>query len=75
MKYKLTIIKYEDNPNYEAELAKWKEGEDRFGNRRGGYNQETLTPPEDKNAIRSLEVFLTEEEFKKVKTSVIEVFE
>ena len=74
MKYKLTIIKYEENKNFEAELAKFKEKEKiRYPSRpwEEGQNGE----PEKEIAERSLEVFLTEEEYKKVKEEVIKVFQ
>ncbi len=70
MKYKLTIIKYEKNENYEAEMAKWKE------NRNYGYrNEPNFDEPRTEVAGRSLEVVLTEEEYKKVKSEVVKVFE
>jgi hypothetical protein len=71
MKYKLTIIKYEANENYEAELAKFKEALN--------YNRYRNEPSQDEPKIevanRSLEVFLTDEEYKKVKAEVIKIFE
>ena len=71
MKYKLTVIIYDKNENYEAEMAKWKEG-----NWRGYRNN--IEPDFDalstQKAERSLEVFLTEEEYDKVKSEVIKVF-
>jgi hypothetical protein len=72
MKYKLTIIKYEPNSDYEAEMAKYKDNN--FFSRRNGYVEDENTPRMEK-AERSLEVFLTEEEYKKVKQEVIKVFE
>lgn len=74
MKYKLTIIKYEENQNYEAEMAKWKE--DRKDNQYQSrpWDERQSGEPERKIAERSLEVFLTEEEYKKVKEEVIKVF-
>ncbi len=75
MKYKLTIIKYEDNENYEKEMAEYKEN---FDNRRmyGGFTGEnTKTLPNEVKAIRALEVILTDEEYVKVKAEVIKIFE
>ena len=72
MKYKLIVIKYEDNKNYEAEMAKWKE-DTRFPNY--GRMETVEDMPRKEVAERSLEVFLTEEEYKKVKEGVIKVFE
>lgn len=71
MKYKLTIIKYDKNPDYEAEMAKWKESQER----NWGYRNEPMRDePSIQKAERSLEVFLTEEEYAKVKGEVIKVF-
>lgn len=72
MQYKLTIIKYEKNENYEAEVAKFKE------DRNYGYANRMEPAHEDPHreiAQRSLEVFLTEEEYKKVKEEVLKVFQ
>lgn len=69
MKYKLTIIKYEDNKNYESELAKYKE-DSRYYNR--GFSE--IDIPQKEIAERSLEVFLTEGEYEKVKQEVIKIF-
>lgn len=71
MKYKLTVIKYDKNPNYEAQMAKWKESQER----NYGYRNEPIREePSLETAERSLEVFLTEEEYNKVKEGVIKVF-
>lgn len=70
MKYKLTVIKYEKNENYEAEMAKWKEN--------NGYGMQYASSrdmPSMEVADRSLEVFLTEDEFKKLKAETIKIFE
>lgn len=68
--YKLTILKFEENANYESELAKHKEKYSR------GYFNEREIPPEPPKevALRYLDVFLTEEEFKVVKKSVLDTF-
>lgn len=71
MKYKITIIKYEKNDNYEAEMAKWKEARES----RYGYSEPIREEPQIEIAKRSLEVLLTEEEYKKVKSEVIKIFE
>lgn len=73
MKYKITVIKYEDNKDYEAELAKSKERDDRYL----GYHNSKVTEevPAREIAERCLEVFLTEAEYKAVKAEVIKVFE
>ena len=73
MKYKFTIIKYEKNENYEAEMAKWKEDRNGYG-RMTKFNEPDLNEPRMEVAERSLEVFLTEEEYQKVKSEVIKVF-
>ncbi len=76
MKYKITIIKYEKNDNYEAEMAKFKEktGNMPYMNRYPDKNWD-INEPQMEVAERSLEVFLTEEEYKKVKAEVIKIFE
>jgi hypothetical protein len=70
MKYKLTVIKYEKNDNYEAEMAKWKEQRSSFY----GRNEPSFDEPRLETAGRSLEVFLTEEEYNEVKKSVLSIF-
>jgi hypothetical protein len=70
MKYKLTVIKYEDNINYEKEMAEWKEKE----YRRGFMNDSQQGIPDKETAERSLEVFLSDEEYEKVKQEVIKIF-
>ncbi len=74
MNYKITVIKYDKNEDYEAEMAKWKESlktEYGYTNRHEPMREE----PSLTKATRSLEVFLTEEEFQRVKKSTLEVFE
>lgn len=71
MKYKITIIKYEKNENYEEEMAKFKE--DNIYKRFRDLNMGPEEPSLEK-ASRSLEVFLTEEEYNAVKKSVLETF-
>ena len=71
-KYKITVIKYGKNEEYEAEMAKWKENR---GNTYGYMNEPIREEPSLQKAERSLEVFLTEEEYKEVKKSVLSTFE
>jgi len=71
MTYKLTIIRYAENKNYESEMAKWKEEQSINYRYR---NEPILEPPSKEKAERSLEVFLTEEEYAKVKEGVITIF-
>ena len=72
MKYKITIIKYEKNDNYEAEMTKWKEdNRNGYFPQRNGYSEDA---PKPENTTRSLEVLLTEEEYNAVKKSVLETF-
>ena len=71
MKYKLTVIKYEKNDNYEAEMAKWKERRD---DRYAMMKEPSYDEPRMERADRSLEVFLTEEEYEAVKAGVVKVF-
>lgn len=71
MKYKITVIKYDKNPDYEAEMAKWKESQER----NWGYRNEPMREePSLQRAERSLEVFLTEEEYTAIKKAVLEQF-
>lgn len=72
MKYKITVIKYDKNPDYEAEMAKWKESQEKSW---GYRNEPERDEPSLQRAERSLEVFLTEEEYNEVKKAVIAVFE
>lgn len=74
--YKIIVYKYEPNPDYEAELARHKEERDKnFGMSRmdNRFSEEQI--PQKENVKRSMEVFLTEEEYKKVKAEVIKTFE
>lgn len=72
MKYKITVIRYDENIDYEKEMAEYKENSardimyQRF--------DERISPPEKELPSRSLEVFLTEEEYNAVKKSVLETF-
>lgn len=69
MKYKLTVIAYDNNENYEKELAEFKDRS------RMGWGLNHLDEgPQPTKIEKSLEVVLTEDEFKKVKESVIEGF-
>lgn len=72
-KYKLTVIKYEENKNYEAEMAEYKAKD------RGGYYHRNLEDmaalPSRENATRSLEVILTEDEYRKLKSEVLTQFD
>lgn len=72
-KYKITITVYGDNPNYEAEVLDFEE---KYKNSPGRYRNnldENIVPPLRAKNERVLEVFLTEEEFKAIKKSVLEV--
>lgn len=74
MKYKLTVIKYEKNENYESEIAKWKERTTSYGYSKMNMDELHRQEPQEQTATRSLEVFLTEEEYQAVKNGVITVF-
>lgn len=76
MRYKITVIKYENNENYESELATYKEEQkrDTYGFTRPYDKPELWAEPKPEKASRSLEVVLTEEEYDKVKAEVIKVF-
>lgn len=66
MNYKVKIERFVDNPNYDSEYGLWYE--------KNRYNSLQTTPPDKKIVQRVLEVDLTEEEFNRVKNSVITVF-
>jgi len=72
IQYKLTIVKIEDDPEYEKKLADYKEKNSGYG-----YNRMNLDhmEPRLEQYTRSLDVVLTEEEFKKIKSESIKVFE
>ena len=76
MKYKLTVLRYEKNEDYEAEMAKWKEQKNMgmgmmYNDRsRNEYSDE----PRMEKSTRSLEVCLTDDEFEAVKKGVLSVF-
>lgn len=72
MKYKITVIKYDKNPDYEAEMAKWKESHEKSW---GYRNEPVRDEPSLQRAERSLEVYLTEEEYNEVKKAVLATFE
>ena len=72
-KYKLSVIKYEENKNYEAQMASWKEKRGDIYGRSIRERDEIEPQPED--VTRSLDVVLTEAEYQKVKKEVITVFE
>lgn len=71
MKYQITIIKFEDNVNYEAEMAAFRERKnDRYYNSMNESREPMPVIP-----IRSLEMILTEDEFKKIKAESFKTFE
>ena len=73
MKYKLTVIKYEDDKDYESKLAEWKDKNE--GYMRGRFVNETNEPmPINEIATRSLEVVLTDEEYEAIKQGVVKIF-
>jgi len=66
---KLNIKRFVNNDHYEAEMADYKD-RSRFGNMRvdnSDYPRQEI----EKNI---LEVFITEEQFEKIRKSVLEVF-
>jgi len=75
MKYKITITKYDENPEYEKQMEKYNEWYD--GSMRGRFpgGPSNDARPEREIESRALEVFLTEDEYKKVKAEVIKIFE
>ena len=76
MQYKLTVIKYDEDKDYEAKLAKWKADNEENRYRRNGFMSDTTEsiPPDRQTATRSLEVFLSDEEYEKLKQEVIKIF-
>lgn len=71
MKYKIIVIKTEENPKYEEELAIFREERDRM--RYGGGRDELEIPAKDL-AETALKVQLTEEQWKAVQKAVLETF-
>ena len=69
--YKITVIKYGKNEDYEAEMAKWKEERT---NRYSYANEPMREEPNLQKAERSLEVFLNEEEYNEVKKAILSTF-
>lgn len=70
MKYRITVIGYDENKNYEKEMAEFKANEPY-----NKFRHDTFDVPQRETAEKSLEVILTEEEYKKVKAEVIKIFE
>ena len=71
MRYKLIITKYEENNQYESEMKEFKQNT--IYARNGNNN--FVNEPQKESELKMLDVFLTEEEFKKIKTEVIKTFE
>lgn len=74
MKYKITVIAYDKNNDYEVEMAQWKE-------KRSDYPRMTRYPdeceksePSMEKATRALEVYLNEEEYQQIKKGVLTTF-
>lgn len=73
-KYKLIVLKYENNDKYEAQLAEYKE---KFTeNNRDGYRRihENLVEPSMVETTRSLEVDITDKEFEELKGNALTLF-
>lgn len=70
MKYKLYVIAYKDNPEYESQMAKFKEDSKRIYDQ----NEYNKNIPREIIAETSLEVILTNEQYEKVKEGVLTVF-
>lgn len=68
LKYKLIVLSYSNNPEYEAEMAKYKE------KNRGMYDNNRLEEPREVIPETSLEVILSPEQYDKVKEGVLTVF-
>ena len=73
-KYKITIVSYGENPNYEAEKAEYLEKQSNkiyYRNKRETFLEDHLSRVKTE---RVLEVFLTEAEYLAIKKGVIETF-
>jgi len=71
MKYKLNIQKFVENTEYKAQLKIYEEER----KQRGGYRENLdILMPEKMLSLTALEVELTEEQFEKMKKSVLEAF-
>lgn len=73
IKYQLTVIAFENNENYEAEVAAEKERAIRYGYPRN-YDMNDRVPQLVK-ANKCLEMTLTAEEYKKLKAEAFKAFE
>ncbi len=72
MFYKLTVIKREETPEYEAKM---KEYEEKQRDKYGYSNMERNLPAPGKyESVGVLEMVLTEEQFKAVKKAALEQF-
>lgn len=69
MTYKLTIVSFEPNHNFEEELKDFRE-KNRYG--RTDFND---SGPQKEIVRNTLEVHLTEEQFETVKKAVISTFQ
>ena len=71
MYYKLKVVKYQENPKYDAEKAQW----DDQVKRKYGYDCGTdISMPEKLVATNYVDVVLTEEQYKAVQKAVLEQF-
>jgi len=69
MKYKLKVLKTEDNPDFEEDLRRWREDI-----RYPRFNSEIQNEPPREFIRNAMEVELTDEQFEAVKKAVIEAF-
>ncbi len=72
MQYKITVVRYEDNPNYEAQMAEFKES--MRNSFRYNNDKSEVREPQLKVPVRTLEVILNEQEYIKVKEAVVSEF-
>lgn len=70
MRYTITIRKYDKNPDYAVQMAKYEKERNR-----GYYNSVDPIPPKEEIVHDALICELTEEQFKKIKAESLKVFE
>ena len=69
MKYKITIQKFTENPNYAEEYKAFQER-----NRYNTFNQNEQAYPQLLHSIAVLETEITEEQFDAIRKAALEVF-
>ena len=74
MKYKITVIAYDKNNDYEAEMAQYKERRDNYSRMTRYPDEIEKSEPSLEKETRALMVYLNEEEYQQIKKGVLTVF-